>query len=404
MPTIEEIEGAKLKAASADPLVWAMKSVDDKFPDEREKNAETMEAEAEVETKMGSTDAEKDEKVLKNETLEEELDDDFDDEELLDDSELLDDADESSNTKMIDELAAVKKAEKSEKEPEADEKKIEKDEKKLEKESPVQEIKAEDKLTMPTEDGVVTMEVKPMRQDVSNVSPEEFKKVPEEEVTEPEPKSKFKFKAKAKADAKSTDAKATDSKTQVKLMNLEFKQKKMMIGFAALAIVAAVGVCFGVIATVKQSQATEEFANQLAEASANNNGNDSGVDSEYINLKDWGVKIKIVNGLTNISYNTLMDDYAEVQIWGTKYDQGANYVPDFAKQAKNSTPLGTMVRVPRYERAAAGRLIWYDDYYNYYYQGPSGVPAVSEDEMSWWVESYLLVKEMLTNADNYTTE
>ena len=394
MPTIEEIEGAKLKAASADPLVWAMKSVDDKFPDEREKNAETIKAEAEVETKMGPTNVEKeveDVKISKSETLSEELDDeDFDDEELLDD-ELLDDSDTSNSTKMIDEIAAVKKAEMA-------------TEAKAEAEAPVQEIKAEDRLTMPTQDGVVTMEVKPMRQDVSNVSPEEFKKAPEEEVVEPEQKSKFKFKAKAKVDAKSTDAKTTDSKTQVKLMNLEFKQKKMMIGFAVLAIVAAVGVCFGVIATVKQSQATEEFASQLAEANANNNDSDGGVDDEYINLKDWGVKIKIVSGLNNISYNTLMDDYAEVQIWGTKRDSGANYVPDFAKQSKNGTPLGTMVRVPRYERAAAGRLIWYDDYYNYYYQGPSGVPSVSEDEMSWWVESYLLIKEMLTNADNYTTE
>ena len=407
MPTLEERESAKLKAMSADPLVWAMKSVDDRFPDEREKNAETIKAEAQIEKKSEPTNIEKEAKSAEptqDEVFEEDFgDESFDDDELLDDD-LLDDSDETGSTKMIDELAAVKKAEAaSKKEPAKEAVKEPIGVAAKATDEPVKEIKAEGKLTMPTQDGVVTMEVKPMRQDVSNVSPEEVKKAPRDEAVESESTSKFKFKAKAKVDAKSPDAKATDSKTQVKLMNLEFKQKKMMIGFAVLTIVAVMGICFGVIATVKQSQATEEFVNQLAEASANANSDDTGVDDEYINLKDWGVKIKIVAGLANVSYNTLMDDYAEVQIWGSKRDLSANYVPDFAKQSKNSTPLGTMVRVPRYERAAAGRLIWYDDYYNYYYQGPSGVPSVSEDEMSWWVESYLLIKEMLTNADNYTT-
>ena len=104
-----------------------------------------------------------------------------------------------------------------------------------------------------------------------------------------------------------------------------------------------------------------------------------------------------------MSYNVANDELSEVMIWGAKRDNTVSYTPDFARQSKNSNPLGTVVRVARYERAAAGRLIWYDDYYNYYYQGPTGIPSVSESEMNWWVESYLLIKEMLTNADNYTT-
>lgn len=417
MPTREERERAKLKATSADPLVWAMKSVDDRFPDEREKSIETVKAEAEVERKLGPVDAAdemvEDESAVSGAEIghedvdfAEEFGDDFDedydddDEELLNESDILDEPDAENSIKMINALSLKKQKEVSEKTAT----KATRTEKPVTVAKPVEtakptEIVAEGKLAMPTEDGVVTMEVTPMRQNVSNLSPAEVKKAPKEENTEPEPKSKFKFMSKNKSNAKDGE-KAGDAKTQVKLMNLEFKQKKMMIGFAVLVILAVTGVCFGVIATMKQGQAVDEMVAQIASVS---NNDDEMVDGEYINLKDWGIKIKIIAGLDNVSFNTITNDYAEIQIWGSKRDAGANYVPSFAKQIKNTTPLGTMVRVPRYERAAAGRLIWYDDYYNYYYQGPSGVPNVSEDEMSWWVESYLLVKEMLTNADNYAS-
>lgn len=126
-------------------------------------------------------------------------------------------------------------------------------------------------------------------------------------------------------------------------------------------------------------------------------------DGEYLHLKDWHMKIKIISGLTNVSFDYDQDEYASVLVWGSRKDQGAGYTPDFAKQSKNGKAMGTVTRVPRYERAAAGRLIWYDDYYNYYYQGPTTDPdaAATEEEKSWWVESYLLIKDMLTDADNY---
>ncbi len=371
-----------MKAASADPLVWAMKSVDDKFPDSREKDAETIKAEAQVEMKMGPAVLAEEAEAARNDVTatkvdDEEYDDDYDedyDDDVLDDSDILDDESEMLDTKMIDELAASKKKK------ETKEKPVVKSVPEPARENSV-EIKAEDKLVMSTDGGAVTMEVTPMRQNVSNVPLEEVRKAPKEEIVQPEPKKKVpKF-----------------SKTK---LNLDFKQKKLMIGFAVLLVIAVAGVCFGVIATVKQGKAMEELAEQAQMATTKD---ETEVDGEYINLKDWKIKIKIIAGLDNVSYNMITNDYAEVQIWGSKQDKSANYVPSFAKQNKNATPLGTMVRVPRYERAAAGRLIWYDDYYNYYYQGPSGVPSVSEDEMSWWVESYLLVKEMLTNADNYTT-
>lgn len=439
MPTEEEKARARLKLAKADPLVWAMKSVDDRFPDEREKSVETIKAEVEVTKRMApapdatevaaveeskvpvdveevedleSAEVEDDENMLDDSDLLDDDDDMLDDEDMLDDSdlldqsEILDEPEEATNTEMIDALSNARKSRKNEKAkvPEVldelgSEMKVEASEKEQtktdsKKGSQSIEIKAEDKTAVPMGEGVMTMEVTPMRQDVSNVSPEEVKaKAHKSEAPESESQSESNTK-----EEQIKVVNNNDGKMQVKLTSLESKQKKMTVGIVALVALALGGVLFGIIATIRQDRAVEELVNQIAVSETTS---DSNVDDEYVYIKDWGLKIKIVAGLNNISYNMLMDDYAEVQIWGSKRDSGANYVPDFAKQNRNGNPLGTVVRVPRYERAAAGRLIWYDDYYNYYYQGPSGVPTVSEDEMSWWVESYLLIKEMLTNADNY---
>ncbi|MBQ6409967.1 hypothetical protein IJI18_01765 [Candidatus Saccharibacteria bacterium] len=360
MPTEEDKRRAQIKAAGADPLVWAMKSVDDKFPDEREKSVETIRAEAEVEMKMGSAS---DDAAEDDENNEDEI---FDNETV--DEDVLDDIDEDDD------------------------------------EIEVKEIHAEGKTVMPMKEGAMTVDVAPMRQNVDEVSKKginrvegrraEFEKFEAEKAEKAEIKKVEVKKAEVK---KSDNKKPQDRGAQVKLTALESKQKKMMFGLVALVIIALGGVVFGVVAMINQNKATLELANQIVTSG----GHENLVDDEYIYLKDWNMKIKIVSGLTNISFDYDEDEYSSVLIWGVRKDTGANYTPDFAKQSKNGNAMGIVNRVPRYERAAAGRLIWYDDYYNYYYQGPTTEPEASESEMSWWVESYLLIKEMLTNADNY---
>lgn len=347
MPTEEEKRRAQLKAASADPLVWAMKSVDDKFPDERIKSEEIIRAEAEI------------------------------DDEILDDDDVLDDIDEEPAPREV------------------------------------KEIKAEGKTAMPMDDGVMTVDVAPMRQNVDNVTSKEINRV-EGRKTEIERAEKaerarraeaeFKKAEARRAEAKKVDGKKpiakipTNAKSQIKQNVLENRQKKLVFALVALVIVAIAGVIFGIVAIVNQNKATIELANQIVTSGGNH---ENLVDDEYIYLKDWNMKIKIVSGLDHITFDYDEDEYSQVLIWGVRKDNGVNYTPDFAKQSKNGTAMGIVTRVPRYERAAAGRLIWYDDYYNYYYQGPNTEPEASETEMSWWVESYLLIKEMLTNADNY---
>ena len=353
MPTEEDKKKARLKAASADPLVWAMKSVDNDFPDSREKDAETIKAENEAEMKMGPAVKEP-ENVESDENMLDSIDDDLADA-------------KPTTSKNVESKPA--------------------------------EIKAEGKTAMPMDDGVMTVEVQPMRQNMDGVSEEEMKEkkaMRHAEISEDEPidnDGKKVVKIASKLENQDT------RKTQVKLTALESKQKKMMIGFIALLILAIGGVTFGIVAMVNQNRTTSELSEQIA--NSGNNGGDGQVDDEYMYVKDWGLKIKIADDLTSVSYDTDVDDYAELLVWGARKDSGSRYVPDFAKQSKNDNAMGIMVRVPRYERTSAGRLIWYDDYYNYYYKGPNGEPAVNEDEMSWWVESYLLIKEMLTNADNY---
>lgn len=303
MPTEEDKKKAQIKAAGADPLVWAMKSVDKKFPDSREKT-------------------------------------EIDDEEI-------DEADEDEEGVVETEGVAL--------------------------ESKNTEIKAEGKLAMPMDEGVMTMEVKPLKQNTNGTVAHEAKKT-------------------VKADTK------IDSKTQVKLTALESKQKKMVYGFIGLLTLALGAVIFAVVTIVNQKNTTENLENQIV---VSTRAEDSTVSGEYINLKDWKMKIKIISGLDHVSFDYDNDEYSSVMIWGARKNLEADYTPDFAKQSKNTTPLGLVTRVPRYERAAAGRLIWYDDFYNYYYQGPTGEPEADENEMSWWVESYLLIKDMLTDADNY---
>jgi|GEM_PF-1682435 len=341
MPTEEDKRKAQIKASGADPLVWAMKSVDDKFPDEREKDVETIEAEAEVEMTMGPTD-----------------------------DDMLDDIDEEPEVPM----------------------------------KATTEIKAEGKTAMPVDEGVLTVDVEPMRQNVDNVTAKEVNKIEgrkseieKQEKAERAKKAENEFKE-AKKVAKA-EPKVADHKTQVKLTALESKQKKMMFALASLVVVALGGVVFGAVAMVNQNKATIELANQIVASSDHENQ----VDGEYIYLKDWNMKIKIASGLEHMSfdYDENEDGFSKVLVWGARKEDGANYTPDFAKQSKNGNAMGIITRIPRYERAAAGRLIWYDDYYNYYYQGPTSEPEASETEMSWWVESYLLIKDMLTNADNY---
>ena len=126
MPTEEDKRRAQIKAAGADPLVWAMKSVDDKFPDEREKSVETIRAEAEVEMKMGSAS---DDAAEDDENNEDEI---FDNETV--DEDVLDDIDEDDD------------------------------------EIEVKEIHAEGKTVMPMKEGAMTVDVAPMRQNVDEVS------------------------------------------------------------------------------------------------------------------------------------------------------------------------------------------------------------------------------------------
>ena len=368
MPTEEDKLKARIKAAGADPLVWAMKSVDDKFPDEREKDTETIKAEAEVEMKMGVA------------PTDDAMDDDVMDDDAMDDD-VLDDIDEEIPAKPQP-----------------------------------KEIKAEGKTVMPMDDGAMTVDVAPMRQNVDNVTAKEVNKIEgrkseieKAEKAERAKKAEAEFKE-AKNEVKKVEksgkseksekfGKSSDHKAQVKLTTLESKQKKMMFALAALIVVALGGVVFGAVAMINQNKATVELANQIVASS----GHDNLVDGEYVYLKDWNMKIKIISGLEHVTfdYDESTEGFSKVLVWAARKEEGANYTPDFAKQSKNGNAMGIITRIPRYERAAAGRLIWYDDYYNYYYQGPTSEPEASETEMSWWVESYLLVKDMLTNADNY---
>ena len=207
--------------------------------------------------------------------------------------------------------------------------------------------------------------------------------------------------AKKPASKKATDKKLPGILGKIDFSQINFKSPKTIAIIVGVVVVIAGGIFVIKKITGRGSaQQIDEPETQTTSVVENQS------DGEYLHLKDWHMKIKIVSGLTNVSFDYDQDEYSSVLIWGNRKDQGAGYTPDFAKQSKNGKAMGIVTRVPRYERAAAGRLIWYDDYYNYYYQGPTSDPdaAETEEEKAWWVESYLLIKDMLTDADNYIKE
>jgi len=200
---------------------------------------------------------------------------------------------------------------------------------------------------------------------------------------------------------KAADKKLPGILGKIDFSQIDFKSPKT-IGIIVGVVVVIAGGIFVIkkLSSRGSTQQIDEPTTQTTSVVENQS------DGEYLHIKDWHMKIKIVSGLTNVSFDYDQDEYSSILVWGSRKDQGANYTPDFAKQSKNGKAMGTITRVPRYERAAAGRLIWYDDYYNYYYQGPTSDPSAAgtEEEKAWWVESYLLIKDMLTDADNYIKE
>lgn len=128
----------------------------------------------------------------------------------------------------------------------------------------------------------------------------------------------------------------------------------------------------------------------------------------YIYVAQWGVKIALPTSLGAVSYRYyMMPGYTSLGASGVDCsEQGrCQYAPEFADLSKTNSPLGVINRFPKGTEPSAyggGEKVFTIGDYDYYYIHPQAVYSIESDEQTWEVSSTDLIKEVLTNPDNYS--
>ena len=207
------------------------------------------------------------------------------------------------------------------------------------------------------------------------------------------------------------------------------KGKGMFYGMILLAILAAGGIGFGVWAMLSGNQQAESLNSQIADLKQTNSelldqmvmDTDEGdtiinVDNSantvdtanYIYVGEWGLKIKIPESLKSISYNYGRNSNGPaVVIVGSEYD--GKYIPENLATMGDNMGITGLGSVQRYTKGveiaptSPPSLVFSDNEYDYYYHSPQKTYQVqNEDENKRQNDIIDLVKEMLTNSDNYS--
>ena len=204
------------------------------------------------------------------------------------------------------------------------------------------------------------------------------------------------------------------------------KKTGWIIGLVLMALIAAGGVGFGVWAWMDGNTQKDALNEQISSLKQQNNSlqeqlnngdtiinidTDSDVDtSDYIYVGEWGLKIQILEGLNYVSYEFEQHGGADqvegstMAVFGTVGDN----LSDFANMYKNSSPLGAVSRILKGTHGddldcQYSSLVFSDDNYNYCYEHPQSVYAISQEEQNLEVETVDLIEQMLRNAENYSS-
>lgn len=122
----------------------------------------------------------------------------------------------------------------------------------------------------------------------------------------------------------------------------------------------------------------------------------------YIYVGEWGKKIKISDGLYNISYEFLGDGYHRScrTLSLSASTKGDGSKPAFVKTGGDEGDyLGSVMRCPKEDFYPYGTAININDSnYTYYYNSIQ----YSITQTDWETESVNAIKNMLTNPDNYS--
>ena len=230
---------------------------------------------------------------------------------------------------------------------------------------------------------------------------------------------------------------STSGSDDVVFSNKPKPSKGMIVALVCAIVLAVGGVGFGVWAMMDGNQKVAKKDEQIAELNeevekkgqagsevidvevnenyvpdSSNAVNTAG----YLYVGEWGLKIKIPENLTVTGYRYKMGaGYTSIAVLGNS--KGGQYFPDFANLEKNESSLGVVERItkdhfsgPEYDGVPddvrvcgvdAG-LVFSDDTYNYCFGGPQDVMSTDKDEQEWEMESAGLIKQMLSDKNNYS--
>ena len=215
----------------------------------------------------------------------------------------------------------------------------------------------------------------------------------------------------------------------------EKKGKGMVLGMIFLVILAVGGIGFGMwammdgnsqkeqlnsqISTLKQqnSELQEKLSNATTITTDTDTDNSTVNTADYIYVGEWGLKIKIPEGLNKVSYE-FKQLGGESQVEGTTIavsGVAGDDLLDFANFNKNNSTLGAVMRIPKdtYSNPEYGfsdemkecgyaGLVFSSGDYNYCYSHPQSVYSTDENEQAAELESTKLIEQMLSNKDNYS--
>lgn len=209
--------------------------------------------------------------------------------------------------------------------------------------------------------------------------------------------------------------------------------KKQIVGLVVLSLIALGGVLFGIYGMNSQNEQVAELKaraetaeGKVAELETEKvtiTDPDSGTieivddvevataDTEgYIYIGEWGLKIKIPDDLTYVSYkfNSRPDEGTEIlYINGTKGTRSS--MPSFSNTSINDVWL---VGLARYASdfdtstipgsGSAGELVYTDNGYNYYASGPQSVRSTNESDTELEVQSVNYILEVLRDPNSYS--
>lgn len=213
-------------------------------------------------------------------------------------------------------------------------------------------------------------------------------------------------------------------------MPVEAPKKKshgLVICLIAALLVAAGGIGFGIYMLISGQQTEDRYKKQISSLQSTINqmqssesevivvttpdseevelASPTNVDpADYVYVGEWGMKIAIPEGLSTVGYTFSQNAGAtSIGISGVNCatEGQCQYFPAFG-----SAVLGMVNRVSTNTSSESlgnvGTALFSDDEYTYYYLGPQAATSTDENEATWEESTTQMIRDMLTNPENYS--